>query len=711
MQSSSLRHCLIQTSAVLLTVLTFLTQSATAQQTGQKFKTFSAALAASGSGAAADWGDFDNDGDLDAVVSGGRYSNSYGRGRLNLDAGPVKVYRNDGEVFTDLGLQLRTLFGKVLWADIDADGRLDIIMVGTTKWTSASTEDVRFFGAYRQETPSSFTPVISSSFGEWIDSKPKSIPASLIRLTEIEKVADVNGDGMNDIVVEQKVTPSSPPGTYTGSLRVCFNDKGAFSNKQCRYWSGPIRQVAASVSPLLSDLNGDGLLDVVFGSNIFLQNDTLQFSPARGINATDAMSVEAADMNGDSIPDLIYSARSATGTSSGYEAGIFVNDGTGTFSSSPPTIPLPFPYFKIGDIDQDGDSDIVSYSKTTSKSSANGNSRLIENRGESGWVERPNVFPNLPMKSAHLVDLDGDDDLDLQFMSTDSKALYNDSFVLNPLASISGRVAYRNAPISNVTILITSADQEIPRTNSKGRYSFLFLPPGTYELTPSKQGLKFSPPSRTVQFNGDTITQVDFQALGVNGAPPIEATPTPSPIPTATPTRTPTPQPTKTPTITPSSTPTATPTRTATPMPTKTPTATPTPIPTTRPTSMPTIIPSTTPRPVPTIQPTSRVTSVPTPRPTSRPKYTPRPVCGDGICNEEVCDCPTDCRSYQGYCKPHCGDYICSSNESCSCGDCTYTSRCRGGSPYSSPSYRGGGWTPPSGRPCIEVRPGVRICI
>ena len=226
-QSSSLRHCLIQTSAVLLTVLTFLTQSATAQQTGQKFKTFSAALAASGSGAAADWGDFDNDGDLDAVVSGGRYSNSYGRGKFNLDAGPIKVYRNDGEVFTDLGLQLRTLFGKVLWADIDADGRLDIIMVGTTKWTSASTEDVRFFGAYRQETPSSFTPVISSSFGEWIDSKPKSIPASLIRLTEIEKVADVNGDGLNDIVVEQKVTPSSPPGTYTGSLRVCFNDKGA----------------------------------------------------------------------------------------------------------------------------------------------------------------------------------------------------------------------------------------------------------------------------------------------------------------------------------------------------------------------------------------------------------------------------------------------------------------------------------------------------
>ncbi len=72
----------------------------------------------------------------------------------------------------------------------------------------------------------------------------------------------------------------------------------------------------------------------------------------------------------------------------------------------------------------------------------------------------------------------------------------------------------------------------------------------------------------------------------------VNATPTPTPVPTATPT----PVPTATPTPVPTATPTPVPTATPTPVPT----ATPTPIPTATPTPVPTATPS----PVPTVTPT-----------------------------------------------------------------------------------------------------------
>lgn len=66
------------------------------------------------------WGDYDNDGDLDILLSGG------GSG-FN---GPSKVYRNDGGVFIDInaGLPAGISYGFGSWADHDNDGDLDILL-------------------------------------------------------------------------------------------------------------------------------------------------------------------------------------------------------------------------------------------------------------------------------------------------------------------------------------------------------------------------------------------------------------------------------------------------------------------------------------------------------------------------------------------------------------------------------------------------------
>ncbi len=67
------------------------------------------------------WGDYDNDGDLDLLITGWTGSDRIAR-----------VYRNDGAAtFTDIVAGLIPVeSGAVAWVDIDADGDLDIVLTG-----------------------------------------------------------------------------------------------------------------------------------------------------------------------------------------------------------------------------------------------------------------------------------------------------------------------------------------------------------------------------------------------------------------------------------------------------------------------------------------------------------------------------------------------------------------------------------------------------
>ncbi|MFB2920993.1 Calx-beta domain-containing protein [Aerosakkonema funiforme] len=66
------------------------------------------------------WGDYDNDGKLDILLTGD--SNS---GRV------AKVYRNTGSGFTDINAGLTGVYdGSAAWGDYDNDGKLDILLTG-----------------------------------------------------------------------------------------------------------------------------------------------------------------------------------------------------------------------------------------------------------------------------------------------------------------------------------------------------------------------------------------------------------------------------------------------------------------------------------------------------------------------------------------------------------------------------------------------------
>ena len=77
---------------------------------------------------ALDWGDYDNDGDLDLVVMGRYFDSPFFGG----DLASSTIYRNDGsDVFTDIGAGLQPLNnGSVDWGDYDADGDLDLVITG-----------------------------------------------------------------------------------------------------------------------------------------------------------------------------------------------------------------------------------------------------------------------------------------------------------------------------------------------------------------------------------------------------------------------------------------------------------------------------------------------------------------------------------------------------------------------------------------------------
>jgi hypothetical protein len=89
---------------------------------GQTFTDINAGLPGLSNSSAA-WGDYDNDGDLDILIAG-----------LSAEFGVIsRIYRNDSGSFTDTGVLLQGVgLGSLAWGDYDNDGDLDILLTGYT---------------------------------------------------------------------------------------------------------------------------------------------------------------------------------------------------------------------------------------------------------------------------------------------------------------------------------------------------------------------------------------------------------------------------------------------------------------------------------------------------------------------------------------------------------------------------------------------------
>ena len=81
--------------------------------------------------ASLDWGDYDNDGDLDLLASGEKYIGA----PFNNSDPRTTVYRNDGnDQFTIVDTSITgTESGTALWGDYNNDGNLDVLIAGRVK--------------------------------------------------------------------------------------------------------------------------------------------------------------------------------------------------------------------------------------------------------------------------------------------------------------------------------------------------------------------------------------------------------------------------------------------------------------------------------------------------------------------------------------------------------------------------------------------------
>jgi len=192
---------------------------------GGAFTDIGAALPGIRDGAVA-WGDYDNDGDLDLLFTGWSVPN------LELIA---RIYRNDGNgIFTDVGGGLPgVLSGSTAWGDYDNDGDLDILLIGGASIGPISR-------VYRNNGDNSFTDIYASIEGVY---------------NGTAAWGDYDNDGDLDILI-------TGSGANGGVTRLYRNDGAdAFSDTQAPF--PPLSESAAA----WGDYDNDGDLDIILSNN------------------------------------------------------------------------------------------------------------------------------------------------------------------------------------------------------------------------------------------------------------------------------------------------------------------------------------------------------------------------------------------------------------------------------------------------------------
>jgi len=159
------------------------------------------------------WGDYDNDGDLDVLLAGEVSYLSYAS----------RVYRNNGDgTFADIGAALPgVIYGAVAWGDYDNDGHLDILLTGLAAGSEGPISRV-----YRNDGNGAFSDIhaglagaalSSAAWGDYDQDGDLDILLAGENITPLARL--YRNDECGGLLLSKEVTPgSAAPGepiTYT----------------------------------------------------------------------------------------------------------------------------------------------------------------------------------------------------------------------------------------------------------------------------------------------------------------------------------------------------------------------------------------------------------------------------------------------------------------------------------------------------------------
>ena len=298
----------------------------------------------SGMNSSAAWGDYDNDGDLDILLTG--------IWDVNTGEYLSKIYRNDGNnTFTEqTSISLAGFsVGRGAWGDYDNDGNLDILISGRVEtWFYYSI-------IYRNNGDNTFTEQtnIEGYDGAW---------------------GDYDNDGDLDLISSMYYDGG---GWVTKIYR--NNGDNTFSEQTSLSLSNP-----EYGSETWRDYDNDGDLDIIVrGNKIYRNNGDNTFTEQTSISFANGSSVAWGDYDNDGNPDILLSGDSF--------CKIYRNNGNNSFTEQISIIlstDVTLRPAVWGDYDNDGDLDILLTGLTEGGISV---SKIYRNNGNNTFTEQTSI--------------------------------------------------------------------------------------------------------------------------------------------------------------------------------------------------------------------------------------------------------------------------------------------------------------------------------
>ncbi len=275
-------------------------------------------------GATTDWGDYDNDGDIDFVISGGFDDNGKQRDT-------TLIYENNNSSFSPIDAGFKPMkYGSSKWGDFDNDGDLDLLISGNYDYTKL----------YINNGDKTFTDSgnnyvgINNGDAEWVD---------------------FNNDGLLDFII------TGWSKNNKGETYIYKNQgDGTFLDTNFDYENYFINRIE------IADFNNDGYKDIIALASIGSEAYTLHYRNLEGAGFETVSNqfepllygeLKIFDYNNDGYIDILYSGNNKE---SKPESKFYQNENGSSFSK----IEIGIDGVYMGaitplDIDNDGDLDIA----------------------------------------------------------------------------------------------------------------------------------------------------------------------------------------------------------------------------------------------------------------------------------------------------------------------------------------------------------------